>query len=218
MRGKQDLRKADTLTRRITPACAGKTLLSTVNVSPSWDHPRVCGENGRTEAEAFIREGSPPRVRGKQCMKGGGAPDARITPACAGKTSRPPLRSQGPEDHPRVCGENSSARMDIMLYRGSPPRVRGKPCELGKKLQYLRITPACAGKTRRGFFRGDARWDHPRVCGENEGGWAAWQADQGSPPRVRGKLQKDFKLYVAGRITPACAGKTSFFGMSRQML
>ena len=30
----------------------------------------------------------------------------RITPACAGKTLKIPVRYFATEDHPRVCGEN----------------------------------------------------------------------------------------------------------------
>ena len=51
---------------RITPACAGKTLLRRFQRHLFQDHPRVCGEN---ELKGFICErdsGSPPRVRGKR--------------------------------------------------------------------------------------------------------------------------------------------------------
>ena len=50
---------------RITPACAGKTFSYRKILSVPKDHPRVCGENHLPEHIGRIREGSPPRVRGK---------------------------------------------------------------------------------------------------------------------------------------------------------
>ena len=72
----------------------------------------------------------------------------------------------------------------------------------------LRITPACAGKTRKAD---DVIWkvaDHPRVCGENGKPCANFISSGGSPPRVRGKLLPRVEQIAAARITPACAGKT----------
>ena len=70
------------------------------------------------------------------------------------------------------------------------------------------ITPACAGKTLLIKARTMAFWDHPRVCGKNSGTILFISSNQGSPPRVREKLQQ-FGLHIpSNRITPACAGKT----------
>ena len=70
------------------------------------DHPRVCGENAGSIFRAISSAGSPPRVRGKLFFSARASARARITPACAGKTSRDSLPSAGKKDHPRVCGEN----------------------------------------------------------------------------------------------------------------
>ena len=73
---------------RITPACAGKTLVRLSLSTRIKDHPRVCGENTNGLDEYIEGKGSPPRVRGKLLriqhirQRGG------ITPACAGKTLR----------------------------------------------------------------------------------------------------------------------------------
>ena len=51
------------------------------------DHPRVCGEKYDRAWCADMKEGSPPRMRGKgyiQNLKGRGL---RITPAYAGKST-----------------------------------------------------------------------------------------------------------------------------------
>ena len=53
---------ADTL--RITPACAGNSLAAHNLAHCKKDHPRVCGEQNRSQAALTAEFGSPPRVRG----------------------------------------------------------------------------------------------------------------------------------------------------------
>ena len=50
--------------------------------------------------------------------------------------------------------------------------------------------------------------DHPRVCGEKYGKQFTLSRQAGSPPRMRGKVQRLLGLTPDGRITPACAGKS----------
>ena len=73
-----------------------------------------------------------------------------------------------------------------------------------------RITPADAGKTVRSITARDVHQDHPRGCGENgtHNGLARLKA--GSPPRMRGKLDKILYIFRGKRITPADAGKTIY--------
>ena len=52
----------------------------------------MCGENPAEEQKHKRGEGSPPRVRGKLRCSSGEKALARITPACAGKTYKTPLR------------------------------------------------------------------------------------------------------------------------------
>ena len=52
--------------------------------------------------------------------------------------------------------------------------------------------------------------DHPRVCGENIQKALVDYVELGSPPRVRGKRDTQHARASPDRITPACAGKTSF--------
>ncbi len=69
----------------ITPACAGKSLLSSAGGFHNQDHPRVCGEKTLCPGPYLKSKGSPPRMRGKErCGSGYRAP-AGITPAYAGK-------------------------------------------------------------------------------------------------------------------------------------
>ena len=48
------------------------------------------------------------------------------------------------------------------------------------------------------------------MCGENQGTCGTGREQQGSPPRVRGKLSRQVAQLANMRITPACAGKTFF--------
>ena len=135
------------LKARITPACAGKTSGCQHAVSILWDHTRVCGKNVRYYRQILSVPGSPPRVREKLAHKDFFNTPAGITPACAGKTDDEEEETHTSEDHPRVCGKNSTMLWIYHLQAGSPPRVREKPASCLSIVNTLRITPACAGKT-----------------------------------------------------------------------
>ena len=147
VRGKPGVCGGNARAGRITPACAGKTVILCLNFSVNSDHPRVCGENMRRRLYGDIRSGSPPRVRGKLPINAPVPCPTRITPACAGKTHVYLTGDGDNTDHPRVCGENRRSLPMRILSSGSPPRVRGKLPSKHIILHYRRITPACAGKT-----------------------------------------------------------------------
>ena len=86
----------------------------------------MCGKNSALPVKVNQVAGSPPRVREKHTESLQQALPARITPACAGKTSLPIIRYNIAWDHPRVCGKNLSIRDLLGLISGSPPRVREK--------------------------------------------------------------------------------------------
>ena len=74
----------------------------------------------------------------------------------------------------------------------------------------LRITPACAGKSWCINRQLKGIQDHPRLCGEKYS-YITYRLPQiGSPPPVRGKDFAPCCLLNPLRITPACAGKSSF--------
>ena len=106
MRGKVPEQSSYSQAWGITPACAGKRVLSPRLFQGDRDHPRVCGEKD-LYGDATVREwGSPPRMRGKgNLYLLDGVLDG-ITPAYAGKSAATP---------------NVEA-----FYEGSPPRMRGK--------------------------------------------------------------------------------------------
>ena len=85
--------------------------------------------------------------------------------------------------------------------------MRGKAIETSKIKKTERITPASAGKSNRLFLRTVSNKDHPRECGEKGVIVRFDIALKGSPPRVRGKESFHQLASLAGRITPASAGK-----------
>ena len=196
----------------ITPAYAGKSLWLFCCVSLPSDHPRVCGEKPALILRITWLQGSPPRMRGKVCVKLHRQLVRGITPAYAGKRCRNPIIAQARGDHPRVCGEKTWSVGVSDYLKGSPPRMRGK--EAGSVLCDFcrRITPAYAGKRvsiRQAVVNSR---DHPRVCGEKQRGVKDMKAAGGSPPRMRGKAEQQQSPVHLQRITPAYAGKSSLRG------
>ena len=147
MRGKPSAPEQVTPAPGITPAGAGKTDKTSNFNSKSWDHPRRCGENGVFCLMLAKKRGSPPQVRGKRSVYIWPCSLPRITPAGAGKTLPPLLRSVSLWDHPRRCGENIFSSSCFLLVPGSPPQVRGKLVDITLLHYAARITPAGAGKT-----------------------------------------------------------------------
>ena len=74
---------------------------------------------------------------------------------------------------------------------------------------FVRITPACAGKTCAEMRISEATSDHPRMRGEDV--LIAFDPGRhnGSPPHARGRRGQDFVPGGRAGITPACAGKTA---------
>ncbi len=148
-------------------------------------------------------------MRGKACFFMMSIYLAGITPACAGKSSHFSIASSKPWDHPRMCGEKQAARWEQRDGRGSPPHVRGKASSAALKASYMRITPACAGKSKGDMFKVIQVRDHPRMCGEKDRQPIRASTISGSPPHVRGKVLYSEQIIRTMRITPACAGKSA---------
>ena len=148
MRGKRRYVFYLTVTTRITPADAGKTLSPCICVRLGVHHPRGCGENLGDRVNAVVAVGSPPRMRGKHSKIQLFNNINRITPADAGKTRPARLSPWAAQDHPRGCGENWGFGGFGVRQMGSPPRMRGKLAEGDSLGNDERITPAGAGKTQ----------------------------------------------------------------------
>ena len=65
--------------------------------------------------------------------------------------------------------------------------MRGKEATDKRESRVIRITPAYAGKSNGQKSKCGLLQDHPRVCGEKQGGSLFGQPFPGSPPRMRGK-------------------------------
>mgnify|MGYP001190351610 CR=1 FL=1 len=174
---------------RLTPACAGTTLGRGSRRRRTGAHPRVRGDDSSSHVPMPESAGSPPRARGRRA---GGRPEGvppRLTPACAGTTSR--------------------TRRAAPLARGSPPRARGRRGGVGAWGRGLGLTPACAGTTWRTAPPGRSRWAHPRVRGDDASVMPTASTNFGSPPRARGRHRRRQQGVGGERLTPACAGTTS---------
>ena len=167
----------------------------------------MCGEQ-LSEAELkHYDAGSPPRVRGTVFKKIFDFRLTRITPACAGNSSKELFTLHVYKDHPRVCGEQARAMRERSSATGSPPRVRGTAgfdgrikgrtdgspprvrgpvFQSGPRRAEDRITPACAGNSSDMYPNPSFPSDHPRVCGEQFFFISIKRPLKGSPPRVRG--------------------------------
>ena len=109
--------------------------------------------------------------------------------------------------------ENLSLTCPIYMlapYPGSPPHVRERRAEYTPRIAGLRITPACAGKTKLHRTAENGRQDHPRMCGKDSALTIAITTAGGSPPHVRERLRRPVQRFLHAGITPACAGKTLF--------
>ena len=69
------------------------------------------------------------------------------------------------------------------------------------------ITPAYAGKSRRGSAGCFLHRDHPRLCGEKSSMYVLVIPSAGSPPPMRGKARANLGYGNKIGITPAYAGK-----------
>ena len=88
--------------------------------------------------------------------------------------------------------------------------MRGKERLWMREQHPVGITPACAGKSFWIAYESQFEEDHPRVCGEKSITTVLLLSMLGSPPRVRGKGGNHERRSGKDRITPACAGKSTY--------
>ena len=192
--------------RGLIPARAGKTRSTRTCCRRRSAHPRACGENGSGLFTCAV--GSSPRVRGKPEESPGRRANAGLIPARAGKTYDAYAVALANGAHPRACGENWYWLIEYGAPAGSSPRARGKLWGGAALIGRPRLIPARAGKTPPGRATRPARPAHPRACGENAKGAEDAAREEGSSPRVRGKLHGGTHVGVPCGLIPARAGKT----------
>ena len=130
----------------ITPAYAGKRYEYDKVLEFCKDHPRLCGEKGKTDGIVQQIMGSPPPMRGKVVFDFRLVSYDGITPAYAGKSLPLTVLLVTYEDHPRLCGEKVRLSKKTPFWAGSPPPMRGKDCRTVCEVLAFGITPAYAGK------------------------------------------------------------------------
>ena len=111
---------------------------------------------------------------------------------------------------PAYAGKSHSYLNSTFLNLGSPPRMRGKGLHHRADRGGSGITPAYTGKRNCGRQSRCSTSDHPRVCGEKRGLILRITALQGSPPRMRGKVEVHCHTIFDVGITPAYAGKREY--------
>ena len=202
---------------RLIPAWAGKTSHIAYPSAACAAHPRVGGENAWIDVVPSFRGGSSPRGRGKLRRHTRRKAPTRLIPAWAGKTSSRDVMMPGSAAHPRVGGENGSARRRSVAGSGSSPRGRGKRLLMVHLLDLQRLIPAWAGKTPGAARRWMEPTAHPRVGGENGVIDMVAQDHAGSSPRGRGKRHRLPRPRLLPRLIPAWAGKTGGGGVSTEL-
>ena len=170
MRGKAYRQKIRHHVSRITPAYAGKreTLMCAAGLLE--DHPRLCGEKHFRNFSISLRAGSPPPMRGKVLA----FVDFQFEF----------------QDHPRLCGEKRFPCNHHRRGTGSPPPMRGKANSSHTRRCPSRITPAYAGKSNPSTKDLNSSKDHPRLCGEKLKTAVKDGVYTGSPPPMRGKVER----------------------------
>ena len=174
--------------RRIIPARAGFTAVSSSEREAVPDHPRSRGVYWTGGIGITAVGGSSPLARGLQRGPGPLCGVRRIIPARAGFTSPRLGRLTSSRDHPRSRGVYASARPSTSFAAGSSPLARGLR---GCTPRQAHVSP-----------------DHPRSRGVYRVLHSIVVARGGSSPLARGLLQV-VGLRLADRgIIPARAGFT----------
>ena len=172
---------------RLTPACAGKTGRVWAPRRRNQAHPRMRGEDVWAAYSASPGEGSPPHARGRLIVVIPGTVRVRLTPACAGKTEASAASTAASRAHPRMRGEDDDKAPAAGMMNGSPPHARGRRVQARRGNHFLRLTPACAGKT----VDSESPWSfakaHPRMRGEDSPTSRRNLIARGSPPHARGR-------------------------------
>ena len=195
----------------LIPACAGKTHSGKVADLIDEAHPRMRGENHQVAYGVRRVFGSSPHARGKLKFIHKEVADTGLIPACAGKTPRTLCTLCNPTAHPRMRGENAVCGRNLPCGVGSSPHARGKHPGSQRALPAVGLIPACAGKTWKKYYTGDAATAHPRMRGENNDTSRAEMQGRGSSPHARGKLARARRAAFCAGLIPACAGKTACY-------
>ena len=207
MRGTQGLFRRIRARPGIIPAHAGNTFQSSRVAEWRGDHPRACGEHGSPNHYQGRDGGSSPRMRGTPLLSWRDPRLRGIIPAHAGNTATMFSHAICSKDHPRACGEHRFPYRSTRITVGSSPRMRGTPDWLERSAGSGGIIPAHAGNTLDALSGLVLVRDHPRACGEHNGGNLILFNKEGSSPRMRGTLTARAHVTAAARDHPRACGE-----------
>ena len=171
-------------------------------------HPRLRGEDRRTEGNPRREGETPPLTRGRLGAAKTRETRSRNTPAYAGKTPSRKTFADASRKHPRLRGEDESIRFSSRNHSETPPLTRGRRRASPVGRARSRNTPAYAGKTtdpRRSAWRCRK---HPRLRGEDPPKSKPTRSRWETPPLTRGRPSGFNAIGRGFGNTPAYAGKT----------
>ena len=111
---------------RNTPACAGKTSRRPRQNAAAGKHPRLRGEDERSEPVHISCTETPPLARGRLEASPFRRGFCGNTPACAGKTRNAHLSPRSSRKHPRLRGEDGLNGVPRASAGETPPLARGR--------------------------------------------------------------------------------------------
>ena len=171
-------------------------------------HPRAYGEESASSFMAASASGSPPCVRGRVRQAGVRTANGRFTPVHTGKRSSHSDDYAGSTVHPRAYGEECGVVWLFLVVLGSPPCIRGRVHVFRILSAASRFTPVHTGKR---YLRGRpvlAFSVHPRAYGEELRKKFVDTCTAGSPPCIRGRVDKPTHQDRCRRFTPVHTGKS----------
>ena len=195
------------LSRRFTPAYAGKIVLIQILIHVAEVHPRIRGEDLAPYKFPPGDVGSPPHTRGRLWFYPGSEREGRFTPAYAGKIPVLVRAAMIFRVHPRIRGEDFPYFRSTTHSLGSPPHTRGRSGLYNRHDDFRGFTPAYAGKIGNPRPYAFPAWVHPRIRGEDFSRPRKALLRTGSPPHTRGRCDMLSLNHSPPRFTPAYAGK-----------
>ncbi len=199
---------SNTVHKRNTPTCVGKTKRVFYTTLPHQKHPHVRGEDGLSYRNRLIEAETPPRAWGRLTTHSIRQQKPRNTPTCVGKTSKVGKWYIVAKKHPHVRGEDVLRLSCTVFGWETPPRAWGRPAVTVDKASFFRNTPTCVGKTNLSSrLRAGVR-KHPHVRGEDHATSAFPQRFSETPPRAWGRPSYIIAPVISFRNTPTCVGKT----------
>ncbi len=146
-RGPPSLSRNAGVCPRLTPACAGTTVVGLTRGSVEWAHPRLRGDHSPSGTTNPVALGSSPPARGPPVHENVISKLWGLIPACAGTTS-PTMKDTFPLwAHPRLRGDHFLDVFGQLPSRGSSPPARGPLVTPSGISREIRLIPACAGTT-----------------------------------------------------------------------